>query len=141
MDKENLKLVVGLINTALGLIIGGWDTAIRILLLLMFTDILVGVLNALFFKTSQYGKSFSSYGLMQGAIKKGLMFAVVVVAAQIDILLNINYIRTGSIYYLIACEGISILESLIKVGVPCPDFLKKILSETKEGINNDGKIN
>lgn len=140
MNKDKLTIITGIISTAIGLIIGEFDPALRILFVLMVTDIIVGVIDVIFFGVTKYGKKFSSNGLIQGAIRKGLMLAIIVVATQLDILLNFDYIRGGSTMYLIACEGVSIVENLVKIGVPCPKFLKDILEAAEERLNDNGKL-
>jgi len=135
MNKQSLAGISGCIGAFIVYLIGNFDIPFKCLLILMCCDIIIGVVDCIFFNVSKYGNGFSSNGLMQGAIRKGLMLAIVVIASQLDILMNLSVIRASSIMYLIACEGISIIENLIKIGVPCPKFLKNILEETKEEAN------
>lgn len=141
MNKEKLELLSGMVSVFIGYMVGEFDPAFRILLILMITDIVVGVIDVIFFRVTKYGNKFSSNGLIQGAIQKGLMFAIIVIATQLDILLDFDYIRTGSVMYLITCEGISIIENLVKIGVPCPEFIKNILEVVNEEVDENGKRN
>ena len=44
------------------------------------------------------------------------------------------------IYYLVANEGLSILENLGEIGIIVPDFLKKRLEQLKETEEKETKV-
>jgi toxin secretion/phage lysis holin len=56
------------------------------------------------------------------------------VAATLDGVMGLAdpYFRTAVIYFLLANEGISILENLARTGIPIPSFLKTILEQLKD---------
>ncbi|OGO86190.1 MAG: hypothetical protein A2Y22_08710 [Clostridiales bacterium GWD2_32_59] len=107
-------------------LMGGWDMFLKALLLMIIIDYATGVLKAI------YLKELSSEIGYKGIIKKVVMLLVVVIACQIDALVGTdNALRTGTIFFWIANEGISILENAAKMGVPVPKQVKDALLKLK----------
>ena len=109
----------------IGWLVGEVDGLIIVLLIFTVIDYVTGVLRAIIEK-----KLSSNIGF-KGAVKKVMIFVLIVVASQIDTyLLNDNdMIRTAVIFFYIANEAISILENAAQIGVPIPDKLKEILEQ------------
>lgn len=132
---ENHKEITGSICVALAYLIGGWDRAIQILLILMFFDVVTGAFRGL--KTN----TFTSKKLRTGLMQKAGFFIVIILAYQIDVMLNQELtmpIRTVTSYFYIAVEGSSLLENLGQLGVPIPKGLAKKLAKLKEE-NDEGE--
>lgn len=132
MTKGWLEMICGVIAALIGTLIGPMDNAFIVLFVLIISDIVIGVIDVVVFHKSKYGKKLKSDALFQGIIRKGLMLDLIILGAQVDRILNIGYARNGVIYYLIATEGLSIIENLGRAGVPLPKFLENLLDVMKD---------
>lgn len=103
----------------------------------MVIDYLTGISKSYYNRTLNSNKGF------RGIVKKISMLGIVAIAVIIDrIIGNTGIIRNFTIYYLIANDGLSILENLGEMGIIVPDFLKKRLEQLKdmkEGNENNAK--
>lgn len=123
----------------LTLLFGEWNLMTQCLFVLILVDIILGIIDAIVFHVSKYGKGFSSSGLYQGIVRKALMLVVVVVATQADIILGVDFLRSCCVAYLCVTEAVSILENLAKVGVPLPKKLIDILVDAKKEMEDNDK--
>ena len=124
--KGALSLVIGAVIA----LIGGWDVLMQVLFLFIVFDYLGGVTEAILKKNLD-----SSIGY-KGIIKKASYFMVVIVAAQLDRVLQgvwspdvPQLARSITIMFLVVNEGLSILEHAAAIGVPIPKFLIDLLSK------------
>lgn len=111
---------------------------IAVLLAAMICDYVTGMAAA------WMTKELSSKRGIQGVIKKvfylmivavgmGIDYLIVVMAGKLGVQLGINYIvGLLVIVWLIINELISILENSGRIGVPMPEFLKKLLDRLKQ---------
>lgn len=123
------KIVIfwGIIISVIFYITGGKDKLMTALLILMAIDYITGVIKALITEKTNSKKGF------KGLLKKIVTICVVILAYQIDILLDNKF----SLRYLTLCilnsnEGLSILENAAVCGVPIPERLKNVLEQYKE---------
>ena len=108
-------------------LVGGFDVAFKSLIIIVIIDYLTGVLNAI--KKKKLNSKISIWGI----VKKLLYFVMVALAVIVDRITGTDgTIRNLVIYFLIANDGISILENMGKMGVPIPKKLKDILEQLKE---------
>jgi toxin secretion/phage lysis holin len=63
--------------------------------------------------------------------KKGFMILVILLAHRLDMLLGINMIMTGAIYFYLANELLSITENYGRLGLPLPDQVRKAIEVLK----------
>lgn len=126
---------------------GGWDSTLRVLLVMMVVDYLSGMLVAVMGKSTKtdYGGLSSKVGFI-GLAKKGLMLMVVLVATMLDAAMGMAVCRDASCWFYIANEGLSILENMSLVGVPFPAKIKELLGHkmdeaNKTDINTGGDAN
>lgn len=125
--KNYINMFVGSIITGATYFLGGWDTAIQILLVMIVLDYLTGVLKSIF------NKKLNSTVGAKGIVKKCGYLIVVAVGVIIDKLIgNTGAIRTVIIYFFVANEGISIIENWGAMGLPIPDVIKNTLEKIKE---------
>ena len=119
-----LAIGAGAITT----ILGGWDKALEILLIFIVLDYVTGVGAAIKTKTLHSDIGFG------GLCKKGAIFLVVIVAAQLDRITGDNVVifRTATCFFFIANDGLSILENVGKLGVKLPVFITKALEKLRE---------
>lgn len=129
MDSFGVKALLALVGVVLSELLGGWDTAIYVLLVLIATDYVSGVLSGV--KNRQLNSSIGFHGL----IKKVMIILLVVLANCMDMSLGLAepYLRTGVIYFYSINEGISIIENAVKMGIPIPSILTDLFANRKEG--------
>lgn len=107
--------------------LGGWDKALEIMLIVMVIDYITGVSAAFVTKTLKSSKGY------EGLLKKGSMFLVVILAAQVDKLAgNTNAIfRTCTACFFIANEALSVIENARRIGIELPTFIEKFMVNFK----------
>lgn len=123
--------VFATIGTLLAQALGGWDLALGVLVAIIVLDYITGVLIAILDKTLDSNIGF------RGLCKKMMIFALVYLAVLVDKATGTSIVRTFTIMFYIANEGISVLENAGKLGVPYPKPLKNILIQLKA--KNDGE--
>lgn len=129
--KDWLCTAAGVIGAALSWMFGGFDESLAALIILMSVDYLSGSIVALVFhnsRKSETGCYNSAYGL-KGLCKKGLMLLFVLVAAQLDSLMDTAYIRDAVCIGFCTNEVISITENLGLAGIPLPQSVTKALEQ------------
>ena len=106
--------------------LGGWDTALQTLVILMAIDYITGVLCALVWKRSPKSAdgAFESKASLKGLIRKGAILLVVYIAARLDLLMGTEVTRLAVIMFFVANDGFSIVENLGIMGVPMPKIVK-----------------
>ena len=143
--KQVISLVIGALTTGLLKVIGEPTQDLKILLLLMVIDLIVGfTVSAVWHKSSKTksGK-VSSKVMFKGIVKKILTLVLVVVAYQIGILLGYDVIRHVVIIAFIVQEIISIIENIAITGIKSPEIITKALDvlerSVKDEISDSGK--
>ncbi|MCO4454914.1 holin [Staphylococcus aureus] len=110
------------VDDFMSLIYSGNSVFIDLLLIMIFIDIITGVLKAF-----SEGKLWS-HKAITGYIKKIAYLCVVLVANTLDIIFRLDGILVNSsVIFLIIAESTSIIENAAILGVPIPDVLKKCL--------------
>jgi len=106
--------------------LGGWDQLTQLLAWAMAIDYLTGALCAAVWhkspKTATGG--YESRAGFKGLIRKGVIVLIVMIAAELDKLAGTTAMRTATILFFAANDGMSILENLGIMGVPYPPALK-----------------
>lgn len=121
-----VKICLGILNSAIGYLLGGLDTMLICLLLFMLLDYITGIIKG--FKNKKLSSEVGFYGLL----KKATILVVVMVAVQLDTALNLdNVMRYLAIGFYIANEGLSILENAGEIGIPLPEKLKESLEKLR----------
>lgn len=118
--------------------LGGFDSLLITLIILIAIDYITGVIGAV------YEKKLSSAIGYRGIIKKVLMVLIVGVAVTVQRILPEGLpLREMTILFFIANEGLSVLENAAKV-IPLPQKLKSVLLQLKnkaEQENSEEKEN
>lgn len=127
--------IIASVATILCSSLGGWDAAMKVLVVLMVIDYVTGFLGAI------KNREVNSEIMFWGGIRKGLILAVVIVAVLLDEMLgNLQpVIRTLAIYFYVAREGISVTENLGLLGVPLPPSITRILTQLQKKNDQDLK--
>lgn len=141
-DKDTLLVVLAVISASVTSMLGGWDYALRALIICMVVDYISGIVVAGVFHTSpksEHGSLQSSVGFL-GLFRKGMMLLVVLISHQLDAATGMGFIRDCAIFGFLANELISIIENAGLMGVPIPEVLKNavaLLQERAGGDKND----
>ncbi|NTZ20947.1 holin [Paenibacillus sp. JMULE4] len=120
--------VVAFIGLIASQYLGGWDTALKVLVFLMIADYISGLLGAV--KT----KTVNSEIMFWGGIRKGVVLGVIALAVLLDELIGgeVPVFRTIALYFYSGREGLSVVENLGVLGVPLPPALTKFLEQLQQ---------
>lgn len=128
-----IKGVLSVITTTFIYLLGGFDIALQSLLIVIVLDYITGL------SKSYVNHSLSSAIGLKGIVKKLCLLILVAVAVTVDSLtIGNGAIRTLIIYYLVANEGLSIMENLGEMDIIVPKFIKDRLEQLKS--TNEGDI-
>jgi len=142
------KSFIGTVAYVVGYIKGSFNELLIVLALFIVSDYICGTALAL------TRGEFSVRKGLYGAMKKLFYLFLVLMAFLVDLLvttvgakMGLSLATNGTFgmainCYLIGTEGLSILKSLVALGLPVPRFLKKamgILKETGEKVDIDTK--
>ncbi|MES5939007.1 MULTISPECIES: phage holin family protein [unclassified Bacillus cereus group] len=101
-----------------GYFLGGWDTTLKVLVIMAAIDYLTGVIAAGF-----NGELKSKVGF-KGIAKKVVLFLLVAAAAQADAIVGTNSaLREATIFFFIGNELLSLLENAGRMGILLPSAL------------------
>ena len=137
--KYKIFTVTALTGGALAELFGGWDKALQTLLIFMVVDWITGGIRlpVVFGRSpkSPNGALESRAG-WKGLCRKAMTLFYVLVAAQLDNLLGIDYVRDAVCIGFIANEALSIVENAGLMGIPLPEGIKRavdVLQTSAEG--------
>ena len=137
--KNTILAVLAAVGSFIANQLGGWDTALIVLVCMMGADYITGLVVAGVFHNSQKsatGKIDSNISF-KGLVRKCMVLVLVWVSAMLDKVLGAEYIRTAVVLFFVANEGLSILENTALMGVPYPKFIKAMLEALKEKNDNN----
>lgn len=130
-----IKSVISVLATTFIYLLGGCDIALQSLIIVIILDYLTGIAK------SYVAKKLNSNKGLIGIVKKISMLCIVAVAVIIDRITGYTgMVRTLIIYYLVANEGLSIVENLGEMNIIVPPFIRDKLEQirdnnSKEGVN------
>lgn len=142
---ENLgqvKAAIALVGGTLSTMLGGWDSYLKLLLLIMAIDVVTGFLKAV------EQKVISSAVMRKGILNKVVILLLVALGLVIDEAfagVTANGLHIGELTIVIRnciviwfCveEGISVCENCAKLGVPIPNVIKQALECIESGVSN-----
>ena len=138
--KYKIFTALALAGSALAELFGGWDMALETLLILMAAAWITGgiLLPAVFGKSpkSPNGALESRAG-WKGLCRKGMTLFYILIAARLDRLLGMDYIRNAVCIGFIANELLSIVENAGLMGVPLPAMIRKVIDILKENAEKE----
>ena len=122
------SIFIGIIGATATWLLGTWDIALMTLVTFIVLDYILGMLKGWILK-----KWSSSTGLI-GIARKGVIFAVLIVAVYLDRLISNGtwVFRTLVCYFYIANEGLSILENCSQIGIKVPVQIQNALEQLKD---------
>lgn len=129
MDNT-IKIITAFCGAAASFLFGGWSPLIQVLVIFIAIDYVMGVTVAAYL-----GKLSSKVGF-KGIAKKVMILLLVAVAHAVDSVLgDSHFVRDAVIFFYLANELLSILETVGKTELPIPSVLKKAV----ETLNNKGE--
>jgi len=137
VTETSVKAIVAAAGTAVSYLLGGFDALLEALAVLVVADVLTGVLAAAVARDLDSGEMF------RGTARKVLMFVLIAVAHQLDQVLGLGgdqpLLRTATIWFFVAHEGLSILENAGKAGLPLPGALTSALRRLQQNSGAGGQ--
>lgn len=129
MMKEQLCTTVGMVGGFIVALLGGWDTGLQTLMILIGIDYLTGLIVAGVFHKSTKTKNgaLESKAGFEGLCRKAVILLIVLMAYRFDMLIHVNYIRDAVIIGFISNEAISIVENAGLMGIPMPPQITKAI--------------
>ena len=126
---EYIRFILTLLVSVTAYMVGGWDDAMNILLILIVVDYITGLIRA-----AMRGELDSKIGA-KGIVKKLCMFIVIAVAVQIERFIGQpESLHNVVCYFYVVNEALSILENVGDY-VPIPDEFKGFINRLR---NKDG---
>ncbi|MBQ8605423.1 MAG: phage holin family protein [Clostridia bacterium] len=133
MDYLKIKTIfytaVCAVGGILSSLFGGLDMSLVTLIVFMGVDYLTGLIVAGVFHRSGKSESGSleSRAGWKGLLRKGVTLLVVLVAARLDIMLGVSFVRDAAVLAYIVNEVLSIIENAGLMGIPIPAALKNAI--------------
>ena len=140
--KHIILSVIGAVGGAVAALFGGWDAAAATLCIFMAVDYVTGLVVAGVFHKSQKSENgaLESRAGWKGLCRKGAILLVVLVAARLDLVLGVNFVRDGVVTAFIANETISIIENAGLMGVPIPAAITRAIDVLNKKEKSDDEI-
>lgn len=135
LSKEIWVIAIGIVQYLLG----GVDTWLKALLVLMALDIVTGLIKAAHGASDKSNKGYIDSTVMwQGGIKKLLTLVVICVSTTLSYLITPDTmaVRIATISYYVTEETLSIFENISVCGPKPPDFLIRILEKIQKDTEN-----
>ncbi len=141
MKAQEVKVAVlsalSICGSGLAYLLGGWDTAVQSLIIIMAIDYVTGVMIAAFWNSSNKTETggLDSKAGFKGLAKKVTILLAVLLGVTLDRAIGTDaFARTAIILFFTANEGLSVVENLAIMGVPFPEKVKRTLEQlnTKE---------
>jgi toxin secretion/phage lysis holin len=133
--KNLILLVIAAVGAGLAKALGGWDSAMSTLIIIMAADYITGIMIAAVWQRSpkSEGGALESRAGFKGLCRKMLILISVLIAHQLDVSLHSpGLIRTAVILFFIGNEGLSVVENMGLMGVPLPDIVRKSFEQLKQ---------
>lgn len=128
---EACKVGLAVLGGAIASHLGGFDSSLSLLVIMIMTDITTGIIKAV------VKKNLESREMMVGMIRKVLILVCVMLAFEIDKALALHAAEAGMKYnidlrqfiivYFVLEEMLSVLENMVIIGVPMPKFIIQFL--------------
>ncbi len=132
--KQAICAWIGIMGSLVASLFGGWDAAMRTLVIFMAVDYITGLIVAGVFHRSpkSEGGALESRAGWKGLCRKGVTLLIVLVACRLDMVMGSNFLRDAVIIAFIANETISIIENAGLMGIPIPAVIVKAVEVLKK---------
>lgn len=135
------EITIGVICSVIAQAYGGWSEGMTALVVFMCIDYITGLLVAGVFHASNKTENggLESRAGWKGIIRKVTTLAIVLVAAYVDRVMGMTFVRDAVIIGFLANEAISIIENAGLMGLPLPKAVVNMIDLLK--IRADEKAN
>jgi toxin secretion/phage lysis holin len=127
MKQNIVNGVASLAGGAITFLVGGWSELLTLFLFIIVLDYVSGISASII-----EGKGLSSAVGYKGLLKKFAIILIVALSFQIDKALGLNVVMSGTIYFFMANELISVIENYGRMGLPLPSQIKKTIEILKD---------
>ena len=128
------KLVFSAVLSAITVYLGGFDTILKVLIIMSVIDFATGIMSG------AISKKISSEIGFKGIARKICIYILVGLANALDRYLNTApMLRSAMAGFYIANEGLSVLENIGKTGLPLPSFIVNMLAQLKKDKEKEWK--
>ena len=137
--KIQFTMVGTTVLTIISSFVGGFDSWLKLLMILMIGDFIFGWVNAL------KENKISSNKMFWGGVRKAMMMLMIGITYQMAQVFQIEELRNIIIAYYVLMEFVSIMEHSVNLDIPLPTFFKNMIYkfieklENYEGSNIEGK--
>jgi toxin secretion/phage lysis holin len=122
-----LKSITLLCMGGISALVGGFDSLLKALIIMMLIDLIIGFARA--WKDKQLNSKIGWFG----TVRKFVSLILIIFAVQMDTVMNTGtLVRSVVILYFIANEGLSIVENSRDIGIPLPKFVTNALLMIKQ---------
>lgn len=127
------EIAIGLIFSAIAQAFGGWSEGLTALVVFMCIDYITGLLVAGVFHASNKTENggLESRAGWKGIIRKVTTLMIVLVAAYVDRVMGMTFVRDAVIIGFLANEAISIIENAGLMGLPLPKAVTNMIDLLK----------
>ena len=127
------EIAIGVILSAIASAFGGWSEGLTALCVFMIVDYITGLLVAGVFHASNKTENggLESRAGWKGIIRKVTTLAIVLVAAYVDRVMGMTFVRDAVIIGFLANEAISIIENAGLMGLPLPKAVVNMIDLLK----------
>lgn len=131
--KEKISLFAGSVLGVITSYLASLSTLVKVLILFMIIDYILGIVVAFIEKKIMSGKMF------KGGLKKGVSLTIVVMSFYLGAIIDFPLLQDIVIMYYVSMETLSIFEHALKLDVPLPNFLKELAERLAEQ-TDQGKV-
>ena len=127
--KVTICTGLGIVGGGIAAAFGGWDAGLMTLVILMAIDYFTGFLVAAIWHKSPKSENgaLESKAGWKGLCRKGVTLLIVLIGAQLDKLLGVDFVRNAVIIGYAVNELISIIENAGLMGVPVPAVVQRAI--------------
>ncbi len=127
------EITIGVICSIVAQAFGGWSEGMTALVVFMIIDYITGLLVAGVFHASKKTENggLESRAGWKGIIRKVTTLMIVLVAAYVDKVMGMTFVRDAVVIGFLANEAISIIENAGLMGLPLPKAVTNMIDLLK----------
>lgn len=131
MNQFAINGGAAILGVSISYAFGGWTELLSFFLLAIVIDIITGVSASI-----KEGTGLKSATGAVGLAKKAFMFFAVLLAHRMDVLMGLDVVMTGALYFYVANELVSIVENYGRLGLPLPSGVRNVIAVLKDRSDN-----
>lgn len=141
--KNEICTILGVVGGAIASFFGGWDASVMTLVIFMIIDYITGLIVAGVFHASKKTENglLESRAGWKGLCRKGVTLLIVLIAARLDLVTGLSFIRDTAVIGFVANEALSIIENAGLMGIPIPKPILKAIEILKSKSEEEGEQN